>query len=240
MQSLALEAGWESRPIVLPGSQTLPAFRRLRSPSARRIYISSGIHGDEPAGPLALLRLFQENNWPGDCSLWVVPCLNPHGFVLNCRENETGIDLNRDYRFPKTDLAKAHIRWLDDCPQFELTLLLHEDWESRGFYVYELNPDHHPSFAPSILDAVRPVCPIDTSPLIEGRPARDGLICANIDLLQRPDWPEAFYLIHHKTRMSYTLEAPSDYPMFARVDALVAGVRGALRQASAASPSPAS
>src|SRR6185436_4192566 len=32
--------------------------------SAPRVYLSSGIHGDEPAGPLAMLRLLQENRWP--------------------------------------------------------------------------------------------------------------------------------------------------------------------------------
>jgi hypothetical protein len=44
----------------------------------------------------------------------------------------------------------------------------------------------------------------------------------------RPQWPEAFYLITHKSRLSYTLEAPSDYPLPARVAALVAAVRAVL------------
>jgi hypothetical protein len=44
----------------------------------------------------------------------------------------------------------------------------------------------------------------------------------------RPQWPEAIYLRTHKTRQSYTMEAPSDYPLPARVAALVAGVRAVL------------
>ena len=44
----------------------------------------------------------------------------------------------------------------------------------------------------------------------------------------RPQWPEAFYLIMHKARQGYTLEAPSDFPLATRVPALVAGVRAAL------------
>jgi hypothetical protein len=46
----------------------------------------------------------------------------------------------------------------------------------------------------------------------------------NIDPRTRPDWPEAFYLISHKTRQSYTVEGPSDFPLPTRVDALVAAV----------------
>jgi len=37
----------------------------------------------------------------------------------------------------------------------------------------------------------------------------------------------------HKTRLSYTLEAPSDFPLAVRVGALMAGVKTALRIASA-------
>ena len=33
----------------------------------------------------------------------------------------------------------------------------------------------------------------------------------------------------NRTRLSYTLEAPSDFPLATRVDALVAGVNAALK-----------
>src|SRR5881397_3146670 len=48
---------------------------------ALRIYISAGIHGDEPAGPLAIRQLLQEDHWPAEVSLWVCACLNPMGFA---------------------------------------------------------------------------------------------------------------------------------------------------------------
>ena len=44
----------------------------------------------------------------------------------------------------------------------------------------------------------------------------------------RPDWPEAFFLLTYKTPLSYTLEAPSDFPLPVRVAALVAGANAAL------------
>jgi hypothetical protein len=201
-------------------------FRALHS--VPRIYISAGIHGDEPAGPLAALRLVQENHWPGHVEIFLLPCLNPIGFTLNRRENARGIDLNRDYRDSKSAEVLAHIAWLGRQPKFDLYLCLHEDWESHGFYVYEQNPDQRPALAEKIIEAVQKVCPIDLSENIEGRAAKGGIVRPNIQPQERPDWPEAFYLITGKSRQGYTLEAPSDFPLITRVDALVSGVNAAL------------
>jgi len=209
--------------------------RRARFPStldprpSTRVYISTGIHGDEPAGPLAALRLLQENQWPENVDLWFCPCLNPLGFALNSRENSKGIDLNRDYLKPVADEITAHIAWLQRQPNFDLCLLLHEDWESHGFYLYEQNPENRRPLAEPIIEAVSKVCPVDPNELIEGRPAKNGIIRPNLDPKTRPQWPEAFYLITYKTRQSYTLEAPSDYPLETRVSALVEAVKTAVQ-----------
>jgi hypothetical protein len=194
----------------------------------KRVYISTGIHGDEPAGPLAALKLIRENHWPENLEVFLLPCLNPAGFTLNKRENAAGNDLNRDYRNPQTAEIRAQIAWLERQPQFDLCLLLHEDWESGGFYLYETNPGHELPLADKIIAAVEKVCPIERSELIEGRSAKDGIVRPNIDPRSRPDWPEAFYLITNKTRQSYTIEAPSDFPIATRVNALVAAVNAAL------------
>jgi len=34
-------------------------------------------HGDEPAGPLVALQLIQENRWPENAEIFLLPCLNP-------------------------------------------------------------------------------------------------------------------------------------------------------------------
>jgi hypothetical protein len=94
-----------------------------------------------------------------------------------------------------------------------------------------VNPDHRPSLAEPIIAAVREVCPIDHSTLIDGRDALDGIIRPNFDPALRPQWAEAFYLAVHKTRRSYTLEAPSDFPLPLRVTALVTAVQTGLNVA---------
>ena len=77
-------------------------------------------------------------------------------------------------------------------------------------------PDGRPPLAEKMIEAVQAVCPIDTQEMIEGRPAQGGIIRPNINPQERPDWPEALYLISHKARQGYTLEAPSDFSLSTR------------------------
>lgn len=231
VEAAARQAGWSAEVFHASGGFNWLALRRIPSCVPRpalRLYLSTGIHGDEPAGPLAALQLLRENRWPADCDITLLPCLNPCGFQHNRRENGQGIDLNRDYRHFESAEIRAHVAWLEQQPLFNLSLCLHEDWESHGFYVYELNPENQPSLAEPIVAGVASVCPIDLSAIIEGREAKGGIIRPNLDPRSRPQWPEAFWLLTHKTRLSYTLEAPSDFPLVTRVNALVAGVNAAL------------
>jgi murein peptide amidase A len=231
VEAAAHQQGWTSGVFHQTADFKWLVLRRTASHVTHhvsRVYISTGIHGDEPAGPLAALRLLQDNRWPANAEITLLPCLNPVGFALSKRENGQGIDLNRDYLHPHSDEIKAHVAWLEKQAGFDLCLCLHEDWESHGFYVYEVNPDCRPSPAEAIIAGVERVCPIDRSEIIEGREAFGGIIRPILDPRTRPQWPEAFWLITNKTRLSYTMEAPSDFPLATRVDALVAGVNAAL------------
>lgn len=237
VKAAAPARGWTSEILYTHGGfEWLALHRPCRSPeNGKRIHISAGTHGDEPASPLAALQLIEDDRWPGNAEIFLLPCLNPVGFTLNQRANAEGIDLNRDYRNPKAAETRTHIAWLERQPRFDLHLCLHEDWESLGFYVYELNPDNRPSFADKIIAAVKPVCPVDMSETIEGRSAEGGVIRPVIVAHERLDWPEALYHITHKSRQGYTLEAPSDFPLPTRVNALVAGASAAVN-ALAATP----
>jgi predicted deacylase len=210
--------------------QTSPLSKPPSSASRPCVYLSTGIHGDEPAGPLAVRQLLEEDRWAANCDLWLCPCLNTDGFVQNRRENPDGLDLNREYLKPKAGEIIAHTAWLNRQPRFDLCLSLHEDWEARGFYVYELNPDNRPSVAEAMVARVAEVCPIDGSEIIEGRPAHNGIIRPPVDPRARPQWPESFFLLTHKTRLACTLEAPSDFPLSARIAALVVAVNAALEK----------
>src|SRR5437867_13311325 len=62
IEPLAVATGWERDPVIISENNTLPAFRRVVSNPRRQVYISSGIHGYESAGPLSVLNLFTEKH----------------------------------------------------------------------------------------------------------------------------------------------------------------------------------
>jgi hypothetical protein len=63
---------------------------------------------------------------------------------------------------------------------------------------------------------------------VDNWPCQGGVIRPQVNPKNRAQWPESLYLISHKTRQSYTLEAPSDFPLPTRVAALVTAVETVL------------
>lgn len=234
LERLSMEAqprGWRGHQLTRVGSHPVWHFARPQQDAAtrpRRVYISAGIHGDEPAGPLAALELLTQDRWAANDEVNLFPCLNPIGLVENRREGPEGLDFNRDYRHPRTPLVQTHMNWLREQPDFDLALLLHEDWEADGFYLYELAARSTRSMAEAVIRAVTPVCPILRASRADDWPAQNGIVRPSADPETRPDWPEALYLFQEKTDLCYTFEAPSDYDLTTRVAALVAAVNAAL------------
>lgn len=225
---VAAQYGWIVEKIFVPNEKELIVLKREYEAPQRRIYISAGIHGDEPAGPLAVLELLKQNVWPENINFHILPCLNPHGFKNNTRENEDCIDLNRDYYHCNAPEICAHVEWLDKSPDYDLTLCLHEDWDAKGFYLYEAMHPKHASIANQILDGVRPTFPIDDSEEIDGYPAVNGIMGVPSDLHTLKHWPESMYLFEKKKLLNYTLETASDFPLQCRVKAMCAAVKAAI------------
>lgn len=195
------------------------------------VYLSAGIHGDEPAGPLALLELLRQDFFGPDIHWLLCPLLNPGGLAAGTRENRAGLDLNRDYFLRQSAEIVAHAAWIDRLPVPALFISLHEDWETNGFYFYEINLGHdRPDRAHAILDAVAPHFPAESGPEIDGHEVRDdGWIyhAANPDLPE--GWPEAIYLAKRGCPLSFTFETPSAAELAARVAAHIAAVKAACR-----------
>jgi len=164
-------------------------------------------------------------------AVWFIcPLLNPLGLARGTRENAERIDLNRDYKHLRSAEIQAHRRWLERQPNFDLTFCLHEDWEAKGFYLYELNPNARPSLAEPMIAAVENVCPIETASVIDGREAAArGIIRPEGDPLLRDQWPEAIYLRANHTTLGYTIESPSVLPLPQRIAAQRAAIEVALR-----------
>jgi hypothetical protein len=210
-----------------PSGPLLALTKRTVGPRPR-IYLSSGIHGDEPAPPLALLRLLERGFFDARAVWFICPLLNPVGLARGTRENANGLDLNRDYRNPASAEIRAHVAWLQRQPRFDLALIVHEDWEAKGFYLYEVNRTQQPGLAEPILEAARAICPIELAEQIDGRPASGGIIRPEGDLIQRELWPESIYLHAHHTKLSYGFETPSTLPLEQRIATLCAAIQTAL------------
>jgi len=207
----------------------LVAYTKRTAGVLPRIYLSSGIHGDEPAPPLALLRLLESGSFDQSCTWFLCPLINPVGFVHGTRENYARLDLNREYRGPVASEIRDHIGWLKRQPNFDLIVCVHEDWEAKGFYLYELNPANRPSLAHAMLAAARSVGPIDPATVIDGREiAEPGIIRPVSDPLLRETWPEAIYLRQHHGTLVYTTETPSALPLEQRIETHCAVLRAAL------------
>jgi murein peptide amidase A len=101
------------------------------------IALAAGIHGDEPAGPWALLEFVAEGKLDPRYSYRIWPCTNPTGFGAGTRENCEGLDLNRTFgRGGGSPEAKAILTANRDHA-FALSIDLHEDSDASGFYCYE-------------------------------------------------------------------------------------------------------
>lgn len=221
--AVAHERGFS--PEVILETEDGPMMGWERKGAGPTIYLSAGIHGDEPAGPLAVLELMEKNAFPRDAHLLICPALNPGGLALGKRENRQGNDLNRDYLLCRTLEVAAHSRWLTRQPVPDLFVSLHEDWETSGFYFYEINlgPDD-PQRAANLLKAVSVYIETEKESEIDGHDVRDrGWIYhdAEADLVDL--WPEAIYLAKSGCPLSFTLETPSQAAIEDRVRAHVAG-----------------
>lgn len=224
-------AGFKSTPFGEINGHPLLAYTK-RTPGLRpRFYLSAGVHGDEPTPPWALLQLMEEGFFDTRATWFICPLLNHTGFFRQTRENYAGTDLNRDYKTPQSAEVQAHVRWLQRQPAFDLVLCLHEDWESRGFYLYELNPLNRPTLADAMIEAARAHVPIESTALIDGREsAGPGIIRPVSDPVLRDTWPEAIYLRNHHGPLHYTIETPSLLPLEPRLTTQCAVIKTAVKE----------
>jgi hypothetical protein len=193
------------------------------------VYISAGIHGDEPAATEGLIG-WAENN-PGMIRKFrtlIFPCLNPWGLVNNSRLDSQGRDLNRCYNKSRVPHIRAQIKILARS-RFDLSLQLHEDFDAHGLYIYEV-ADRRPFWGEDLLKAGVAHLPPDTRTSIEGRRARNGLVRRKITPDLMPNWPEAFLLHFFHASRTFTIETPSEFAIDARVAAHEAVLDAALKK----------
>ena len=215
---VAGECGFSRQVIAEVDGYEIPAFVR-RAEAAPRVYVSSGMHGDEPAGPLALLELLKEGLFESEVEWMLCPLMNPTGVSRGCRENHQGLDLNRDYFRRASAEVAGHVAWLEQQPVPDVFLSLHEDWESTGFYLYEIQKCAFASVAHAILQSAAVEIAPEPSSLIDDHAVREpGWIFHKPEADFPEDWPEAIYMANKGTQVSYTFETPSSLELERRIN----------------------
>jgi len=183
------------------------------------LYVSAGIHGDEPAAAWGLLEWARQRlKRFAEGRLVIFPCLNPHGLEWNTRVDEKGRDLNRLFDMVRPPpVLRAWHRWMEAAAvKVEVSVCLHEDYDSQGAYCYEIYRRGGPVFGRRLLDAGGRVIPIDGRSSVEGRKADKGWI-KRASLPKMEGAPEAFALYRKYSRSTITYETPSEFSLYRRV-----------------------
>ena len=227
---LAEESGFTLEVLTQVEGYDIPALTK-KAVGKPCVYVSSGIHGDEPAGVLAMRELMEAGVFDDRVEWRICPVMNPTGLAIGTRENRGGVDLNRDYLKQETEEVRAHAAWLRRQPVPKMFVSLHEDWESTGFYLYEVQKRGCPSAARAILDAVSVVIQREPNQVIDNHEVREPGWIFHEPKADFPDqWPEAIFMAGLGTRVSYTLETPSSLLLEKRVASHVLAVRTAVEE----------
>jgi protein MpaA len=202
----------------------------LQSPALKErggIYLSAGIHGDEPAATEGLC-LWAELHASAlrDLPLMIFPCLNPWGLIHNQRTNEQGLDLNRCYHLDEPESIRAQKALIRPFT-FRLGMCLHEDYDAQGVYCYEIRRKQS-SLGPEVLAAAGFYIPVDLRSTIEGRRTIQGWIARRYVASKFPFKAEAMYLAENHSERIVTFETPSEYDLVARTSAQVGAIQRAV------------
>lgn len=181
------------------------------------VFILAGVHGDEPDGVEAALRLL-ESLADGAAPLTrhrllVLPCLNPSGLADGTRANRIGQDINRQFHADRTQESAAVRGFLD--PHAAIMLMdLHGDRQAQGFYLFELRGKRVPPLGDAVVASLTAQgVPLEEAPFFAGCTGSRGLFApttADLEEFHRraPGLSLAEWGWANGIPRTYALEAP--------------------------------
>jgi 8-oxo-dGTP pyrophosphatase MutT (NUDIX family) len=236
------------------GGKRYPLLRvEAGSPAPGRdsVLLTAGIHGDEPAGVLAL-RDFLTEKAAGYLSRYhflAYPCINPYGFEHDQRASRSGVDLNRcflsDCLEPEVQSLTRNLE-LSSYP-FSFAIDLHEDnpvdptdiehdqsacLQPTAFYLYENCQHAALRIGKAIVELLRDrkyqVCdlPLIWGDLNEGGVIRYGEASTNAAFLGVNSF--ATFLCRSRTDLCLTFETYAASSLRLRIETQLAAIQAAL------------
>lgn len=239
---------------IAPSSYTLSCLRwTAKQKSSPLIYVSAGIHGDEPAGVECAVRLIElladhdkNNPFPFNEYNWLIsPCDNPHGYERDIRENAAGLDLNRMFETPtlcpettfiaqslqrkkSVHVEKGNNNIITEKVAIELALDLHEDNDSDGFYLWERRTSQCFPIGNVIVKNVEKLCAINQDPLIEKHRNENGVITL-LDKVTTKGWTRGRYLAEQINTRCLILETPTQLEWETRIAVHMKAIQTAVK-----------
>ena len=194
------------------------------------IYVSAGIHGDEPASCAGLI-LWAERHAAvlRRLPLLIFPCLNPWGLVGNLRKDAAGNDVNRMFHSEMHPTVAGILRVCEGLG-FGSAILLHEDYDAHGIYLYEHSRGHF--CGEKILEAASTCIARDSRTNIDGRKARQGVLRPRLRMehFNKSGYPEAVWLHLRGCKRTITFETPSEAALQPRCESHVAALSALVRE----------
>jgi hypothetical protein len=147
-----------------------------------RIGLFASLHGDQPETTSALLMFLKILQATPDLArnyfLFVYPICNPTGFEDGTRHSRRGRDLNREFwnnsQEPEVTVLQSEI-----CSHaLDGIISLHADESSSGLYGFARSYTVGQDLLEPALAAAETILPRDGSDLIEGFPAKKGVVRA--------------------------------------------------------------
>ncbi len=112
-----------------------------------RCLLTSGVHGDEKTSVWGLLYTIRDilssktvecSFIRNNCTLYIMPCINPWGFDNNSRNNKNGLNVNRDAGTFTTREAQAY-KQIIDSTSFALCIDVHGTQGSNAYFEFPKN-----------------------------------------------------------------------------------------------------
>jgi protein MpaA len=219
-RSVARKAGAPLRRLTQADGSPLYSLATPALKESGGIYVSAGIHGDEAGSTEGLIAWAEaQGRRFAKLPLFLLPCLNPWGLINNRRSNASGQDLNRSFHLDDLPVIRA-VKAAVQPYQFAASLMLHEDYDGQGVYVYELQRVQ-PYWGEALLDAARAHLPTEPRPRVDGRKMTAGVHRRRLDFRRftKIGYPEAIWLHQEHSARSFTVETPSEFALERRVAA---------------------
>jgi murein peptide amidase A len=217
-------------PVVAGSEYYLPhlTFRGPNSVDPIRLGIFAAIHGDEPAGALAvvqfLLALAEKPSLAEDYRIDAYPVCNPTGFEANTRHSRAGKDLNREFwrnsSEPEVQLLEKELR----ARHFHGIIQLHADDTSEGLYGFVRGHTLTEALLRPALREAGKILPRNVNATIDGFAAQDSIIYKGYEgILAAPREvvPVPFEII---------FETPALAPVEKQADAILVALETIMRE----------